>query len=94
MPFGKKKEIKLEEPLEIPSVPLKLPKFEFSWDETTPFANKFLVEGKKISTIAEDMNYYQITSKQTIPQNAITELTFQLHQYGSQHSRIRFGIIT
>ena len=47
MPFGKKKEIKLEEPLEIPSAPLKLPKLEFSWDETTPFANKFLVKGKK-----------------------------------------------
>ena len=94
MPFGKKKEIKLEEPLEIPSAPLKLPKFEFSWDETTPFANKFLVEGKKISRVVEDRNYYQITSKQTIPQNAITQLTFKLNQYGASNSDIAFGIIT
>ena len=65
-----------------------------TWDTTTPFAENFKIEEKKVTRIIQDTKFYQITSKQTIPQNAITELTFQLHQYGSQYSTIVFGIIT
>jgi hypothetical protein len=51
------------------------------WDSTTPFANKFKIDGKTVRLI-NDFGYpYQITTKDSLPLNGQVSIRIQVNHY-------------
>ena len=62
------------------------------WDMTTKYAANFKVEGKKVTLINGDGNWYQLTSLQPLPKNKTSTTTFRIKDYAG--CSMFMGIIT